>query len=218
MGRFGFQDAEKYGGSGGGKFFKLENDKDVARVRFLYDGVDDVEGYAVHEVEVDGRKKYVNCLRSYNEPVDNCPFCREKHFQIAKLFVPLYNVDEDSVQIWERGKKFFQKISSIASRYPNMCGHIFEIERNGAKGDKQTTYEVYEVEKDDTQLSDLPEAPEILGVYVLDKSYDDMEAYLNNGFFPDDSDAGVVRRRGGGRDDNSGSRRRTPSNRRGDAF
>lgn len=217
MSRFGFEDAEKYGGQGGGKFFKLVNDKDVARVRFLYDSIDDVEGFAVHEVEVDGRKRYVNCLRAYNEPLDNCPFCREKKFQIAKIFVPLYNVDEDSVQVWERGKKFFQKISSIASRYSNLCSHIFEIERNGKAGEQTTTYEIYEIDKDDTTLEDLPEKPDVLGVMVLDKSYDDMEAYLNNGFFPDDSDAGVVRRRSASRDsgdDTNTSRRRTPNRRR----
>lgn len=218
MGRFGVNDADNYGSQGGGKYFSLKNDKDVARVRFLYDSIDDVEGYAVHEVEVNGRKKYVNCLRSYNEPLDDCPFCREKKFQLAKLFVPIYNVDEDSVQIWERGKKFFQKISSISSRYPNICEHVFEIERNGAKGDTQTTYEIYEIEKDGTKLEDLPEAPEIVGMYVLDKSFDDMEAYLNNGYFPDDGEETVTRRRGRGESRDGGSRRRTPGGRRSDSF
>ena len=51
MARFNTQTAEKYGGQGGAGYFSLKNDKDVARVRFMYNGVDDVEGYAVHQVE-----------------------------------------------------------------------------------------------------------------------------------------------------------------------
>ena len=94
MARFTAQDADKYGGKGGAGFFSLKGDGDSAVVRFLYNDVDDVEGYAVHEVEIDDKKRYVNCLRDYNSPIDDCPFCRAKKYQIAKLFVPLYNEDE----------------------------------------------------------------------------------------------------------------------------
>lgn len=197
MARFNYNEAEKYGGQGGAGYFSLKNDKDVATVRFMYNGIDDVEGYAVHQVEVDGKKRYVNCLRAYNEPLDKCPFCREKKFQQAKLFIPIYNVDEDKVQIWERGKKFFAKISSICARYANgvnLVSQQFEIERNGKPHDTQTTYEIFPVERpDETTLDDLPELPNILGGVVLDKTAEDMEFYLENGTFPS-SDAPVRRR------------------------
>ena len=190
MARFNAQTAENYGGNGGHGFFSLANDKDTARVRFMYNGIEDLQGYAVHEVEIDGRKRYVNCLREYNEPIDNCPFCADHRFQLAKLYVPLYVLDEKGngeVKLWERGKKFISKIASICSRYPNLVSHIFEIERNGKKGEQTTTYEIYEVDQDDTILEDLPEVPEIVGGVVLDKSYEDMEYYLDNGVFPEES-------------------------------
>ena len=114
-------------------YFSLKDDKEVARVRFLFNGIEDVEGFAVHEVEVDGKKRYVNCLREYNQPKDACPFCKANMFTQAKLFIPVYNIDEDKVQLWERGKKFISKISSICARYPNVVAHKFEIERNGKK-------------------------------------------------------------------------------------
>jgi hypothetical protein len=198
MGRFKYDEADKYGGQGGAGYFSLKNDKDVARVRFMYDGIDDVTGYAVHQVEVGDKKRYVNCLRDYNQPIDSCPFCRAKKFQQAKLFIPLYNIDEDKVQIWERGKKFFSKISSICARYPNVVSHVFEIERNGKKGETTTTYEIYEVDRDETTLEDLPEASDPIGSVILDKSADDMEFYLENGYFPPegDDDDMPVRRRG----------------------
>lgn len=228
MARFNTETADKYGGQGGAGYFSLKNDKDVATVRFMYNGIDDVVGYAVHQVEIDDKKRYVNCLREYNEPKDKCPFCRENKFTTAKLFIPVYNIDQDRVQIWERGKKFISKISSICARYPEVVSHKFEIERNGAKGDTSTTYEIYEVGKDDTTLEDLPEAQEILGTIVLDKSADDMEFFLDNGYFPPEGDDAPVRRRSSrqeeeppfdeDRQDRRGSRRTPATSGRRDRF
>ena len=227
MARFRADEAEHYGGQGGAGYFSLKNDKDVARVRFMYNSADDVTGYAVHQVEIDGKKRWVNCLREYNEPVSKCPFCEAKKFQSAKLFIPLYNIDEDKVQIWERGRKFFAKISSICARYAtmgsNLVSHIFEIERNGKPGDTQTTYEIYEVGNDETTMDDLPEVSDPIGSVILDKSADDMAFYLENGYFPpnDDEDAPVRRRDSRREDDEEVDRRssrRTPATNRGDRF
>lgn len=218
MSRFNYQTADNYGGGGASQYFSLADDKDTARVRFMYSSIEDLQGYAVHEVEIDGYKKYVNCLREYNEPVDNCPFCREHMFQRAKLYIPLYVMDKNGngeVKLWERGKNFISKISSLCSRYPNLCSHIFEIERNGKKGDMQTTYEIYEIDHDDTILEDLPEVPDVVGSIILDKSYDDMEYYLQYGKFNDTTNNNSDRRSSG---DEQPSRRdevtrRTPSRR-----
>lgn len=224
MARFNTETADKYGGHGGAGYFSLKNDKDVAQVRFMYDSIDDVEGYAVHEVTIDDKKRYVNCLKEYNEPKDKCPFCAANKFTTAKLFIPIYNIDLDRVQVWERGKKFISKISSICARYPNVVSHKFEIERNGQKGDTSTTYEIYEIGKDDTTLQDLPEPNPILGTLVLDKSADDMEFYLDNGYFPPDDEDMPVRRRARSEDeppfeeDRRGSRRTPATSGRRDRF
>ena len=225
MARFNYQEADKYGGQGGAGYFSLKNDKDVATVRFMYNSIDDVEGYAVHQVEIDDKKRYVNCLREYNEPKEKCPFCKANMFTTAKLFIPIYNVDQDRVQVWERGKKFISKISSICARYPNVVSHKFVIERNGKAGDTSTTYEIYEVDKDDTSLEDLPEQNNVLGTLVLDKSADDMEFYLDNGYFTPDGDDVPVRR-GSNRqeeeppfeEDRRGSRRTPATSGRRDRF
>lgn len=216
MARFNTETVDHYGGQGGGGYFSLKNDKDVAQVRFMYNSIDDVEGFAVHQIEIDGKKRYVNCLREYNQPIDDCPFCRAKMYTVAKVFVPIYNIDEDRVQVWERGKKFITKISSICARYPNVVSHKFEIERNGKAGDTSTTYEIYEVGHDDTTLKDLPEQRDILGTLVLDKSADDMEFYLDNEYFPPDGDEMPVRRSKRNEDEPEAERRgsrRTPTRR-----
>jgi len=197
MARFKADEVEHYGGQGGGGYFGLANDGNVAQVRFLYNGIDDVEGLSVHQVQVNEKKRYVNCLRSYGDPLDVCPFCREKKATSAKLFIPVYNVDEDKIQIWERGKTFFQKMSGLCSRYSNsdnpLVSHIFEIERHGKRGDTSTTYEIYEQSQDDTVLEDF-DVPETVGGVVLDKTAEDMEYFLEEGVFPPEEDEKPRRR------------------------
>jgi hypothetical protein len=236
MAKFNASEAANYGGQGGGGFFGISEDKGVKRVRFLYNNADDIEGFSVHKVEIDGKERYVNCPRSYKDPVDDCPFCREQMKTQVKLFIPVYNIDEDQIQIWDRGKKMFEKMTSLCSRYANknnLVEHVFEVERHGKPKDTATTYEIYEVEKDDTQLEDFEEdMPKILGGLVLEKSAEDMEYYLEANEFPPEDDGEKPRRRGSSRreepeDDEeeeerparreSRPARRTPA-RRGDKF
>lgn len=218
MARFNVNDADNYGGQGGGGFFSLKNDKDVARVRFLYNGIADVEGDSVHEIERNGKKRYVNCLRGYGDPVDVCPFCKAGKFVQVKYFVPLYNLDTETYQTWERGKKFGAKLTSICSHYPNTVSHIFEIERNGKAGDTQTTYEIFETGTTPEVTLESFDVPNPLGTIILDKTAEEMETFLDTGDFGDDapqSEASAPQRRPVGnapQANNGGSfTRRTPA-------
>lgn len=231
MARFRADEADNYGGQGGAGFFSLKNDKDVARVRIMYNGVDDIEGYAVHSVEVNGKKRYVNCLREYNQPLDVCPFCAAKIPQAAKMFIPIYNEDEQKVQIWERGKTFFGKMSSVCARYASkgaLVSQVFEVERNGKAHDTRTTYEFYPIENDGKTLADLPEVADPIGSVILDKTADDMNCYLDTGAFPPEdggSDMPMRRRSANQQEDeppfdegtrrSAGTSRRTPATSRG---
>ena len=183
MPRFRADEVDNYGGSGGGGFFSLKNDKDVARVRILWNGIEDVEGYAVHEVMVNGKKRF-----------------KEHKFQTVKLYVPIYDIDEDKVKYWERGKKFMSKLTSLCARYSSedepLVSQVFEIERNGKQGDTNTTYEIYPVgHHDNTTLEDLPEARPVIGNLILDKTAEELEYYLDNGEFPDAEVEEPLRRR-----------------------
>lgn len=188
MAKFSANEADNYGGQGNGSFFGLKNDKDTAVVRFMYNTLEDIEGYAVHEIELDGKKRYVNCLREYNEPLDNCPLCAARYKVLAKLFVMVYDVDADEVKVWDRGKTFLSKLSSLCARYNPLVATPFEIERNGKKGDTNTTYETYAMQTDEITLEDLPELPELLGTLILDKTVDELNFFLDYGDFPSDRD------------------------------
>lgn len=238
MARFKMDEVDNYGGQGGGGFLRLEDDGDVARVRFCYDSPEDIEGIAVHRVKVgtrdDGNEVYrsVNCLRDYNAPLDDCPFCREKIPVKAKLYIPVYDIDNNVIKTWERGKNFFSKLSSLAGRYPAMVKRVFEIERCGKKGDKQTDYQIYPIDEDyDEKLTvadlvdEVGDLPEVIGGIVLDKTAEDMEYFLQEGKFPptdDDADEQEEERprRGSGRSSGKASERRTPgrTGRRGEGF
>lgn len=210
MGRFTANEIDNYGNSSTSSYFSLSNDGDVATVRFMYNDMNDIVGYAVHEVEIDGKKRYVNCIRSYNEPKHNCPLCAHGSMQRAKLYVPLYDCDSGEVKIWERGKTFFQKLSAICARYSNadtpLVAHTFEIERHGKKGETTTQYDIFETGKDDTRLEDLPDIPDVLGSVILDKTYDELTKFVETGSFDDASNVGYQRQY----DEPTG--RRTPAN------
>ena len=194
MAVFGINEADNYGSNGGGGYFSLKNDKDVANVRFLYDSVEDVQGFAVHEVDVNGKKRAVNCLRDYGQPIETCPFCQSGKPVRVKYYIPLYETKSGKTVIWERGKKFGAKLSSLCARFPHLVSHTFDIERNGKAGDEQTTYEIYHTgETPDVKLDDF-ESPTILGGLVLNKSVEDMQYYNDRQVFPDDNSAAPTRR------------------------
>lgn len=217
MGRFYANEVDNYGGNGRSSFFSLKDDGDVARVRFMYNTAEDIVGYAVHEVvDNDGKKRCINCLRSYNEPKSKCPLCAADNFQKAKLYIPLYDIDADEVKIWERGKTYFSELSSNCARYSSadspLVAQVFEIERHGKKNDPKTTYGTYPIgSPDDTRLEDLPEIPEVLGRFVFDKTEEEIKEFLATGRF-DSADSG---RREPNEDEPI---RRTPSRRRGESF
>jgi len=204
MGKISLNDIDNYGNSSNGQYFQLKDDGDRARVRFLYRDINDLTPYVVHEVQVGDKRKYVNCLRSYNEPVDKCPLCAAQYKAIPKLFLKLYNEDAGECQVWERGKTYASRIANLASHFNPLCDEIVEISRSGAKGDMQTRYDFMPLENVPVELDDY-ECAEPLGWMVLDKTAEEMNAFLDLGDFPDDS-ANVAQQRSGE------VTRRTPQN------
>ena len=198
MASFGIDRAEQYGGQGGSGYFSLKNDKDTAVVRFLYNGIDDVLGYSVHEVVHNGKKRYVNCPREYGDSMDKCPMCKAGEPVRVKYFIPLYLVDSGNTVVWERGKEFGNKLSSLCSRYPNLVSHRFEIERNGVRGSKDTAYEIYplqDTEEDKSVRLEDFDVSDPLGGLILVKSAEEMATYLRTGAFPENGGQASTPRR-----------------------
>lgn len=189
MARFNMETADNYGSSSKGSFFVLKDDGDKARVRFLYNGIEDIQGYVVHKVQVGDKERYVNCLREYNEPLEKCPFCAAQMKVTPRLFLKLFNEDAGECQIWERSKSYYQKLSGYATRYKPLYNEIIEIERHGKKGDKQTDYQFFPIDNQAINIEDEQyECSEPLGTIILDKTADEMNEYLDTGDFPQSAD------------------------------
>lgn len=183
MARFNYDTADNYGGSGGAGFFSLKDDGDQANIRYLYNQLADIEGFAVHEIEVNGKKRYVNCLREYGDPIESCPLCAERYKQIAKLFLYIWDEDTQEVKIWDRGKTYYKDLSALSANIKSFVGTVFQITRSGKKGDTGTKYTNWPLSTDDATLEEFPELTPILGSLVLDKTFEELDFFLDNGFF-----------------------------------
>ena len=200
MGRMSMNNSGKFATQGNNDFFFLADDGDVASVRMLYDQPDgsDMDYYLVHEVEIDGKKRYVACNALSEDGnslhTDNCPLCQAGYKRLEKLFIQLYIPEEDAVKTWDRGRNFVQKIQTYINRYGSLVNYPIEIERKGKAGDSNTTYEIFVMENDGMTLADFPEKQELLGTFILDVTAEDMEAMVDGTYTVEASDSGSSRR------------------------
>lgn len=187
MGKINIKDSGKFQQTGGSDFFTLKDDGDTAKVRFLYTELDgsDIDYFLVHEVEIDGKRRYVSCNAVDSEGkmhVEDCPLCQSGNKPKEKLFLQLYNADEDKLMIWERGKNFVAKIVTYLNRYGALIEQPFDIERRGKKGDKDTTYELFALAKDNKTLEDFPEKQQIEGTLIIKCTKSDMMDIIDGVF------------------------------------
>lgn len=201
MGRINPNEMERYESNNSSEWLKLQNDGDVARVQFLYKNYNDLDTFACHRVQVGDKERYVDCKRDYDSPIDDCPFCANGIPVKPVMMLSMYDHADGKVKIWERGKTFRKKIEALFNRYPNLSTMVFEIERRGAKGDKKTQYEIFPMpEVVPVDVSEI-ERPEFIGSFILDKSVDEMQYYIDHGVFPEENNNKTneeepIRRRG----------------------
>ena len=94
--------------------FLLRDDGDYADVVFLYQSVDDAMVVDTHYIKSAEYSGYVQCCGR------NCPACAKGIKVQSKLFIPLYNIFENKVEIWDRGIRFSnQFLRDVFNHYPN---------------------------------------------------------------------------------------------------
>lgn len=197
MARVSYEDSEKYFSGSGSDWFQLKNDGDVARVQFMLNSIDDIPIFSTHKVKVGDKERYVDCIRNPQDPIDACPFCAAGLPAKAVRFIVMFQHDDNKVKIWERGRQFISKLQGLINRYNPLEEKVFEVERHGKAGDTNTKYEIYPLDGVEPVNMDEVEMPELEGSLILQKSFEDMEYYLDNGNFPsDDGNNEPVRRRG----------------------
>lgn len=199
MARVKLSDSDAYVAGGGGfGFFKIGDDGETKSIRLLYNSIDDIPADIVHRVSVDGKTRWVNCLRNNaDDPEDMCPLCAAKNQRQRRIFLRVFEITkfdrkgkpvEGDVKYWDRGNTIISDLESLSRRYSPLVKHIFEVERKGARGDMKTSYKFYETFDDDKTLKDFPEEEDILGTIILDKTAAEMDEFIETGSFPKDSD------------------------------
>lgn len=211
MARVSYEDSEKYFSGSGSDWFQLKNDGDVARVQFMLNSIEDIPIFSTHKVKVGDKERYVDCLRNPQDPIDACPFCAAGIPSKAVRFIIMYQHDDNKVKIWERGRQFISKLQGLINRYNPLENYVFEIERHGKAGSTDTKYEIYPLDGVQSVNMEEIEVPELEGSLILQKTFEEMEEYLDMGSFPDSGDNAPVRRRGAEAPRGSAPVRRTPA-------
>jgi hypothetical protein len=96
--------------------FILTKDKEKARVRFLYQSLEEVTPVELHSPALGKTRKMIN--------------------------IPIYNEDAKCRQIWERSIFIYPTLEKIYAQYDNVPEYIFEIIRLGEPGDIHTKYDI----------------------------------------------------------------------------
>lgn len=157
-------------------FFFLSDNGKTGNVRFMIDKLSDIESYSVHSVMVNGKKRYVDCLKNPNGTGD-CPLCKSGNKAATRVFFNVYNVDEDAAQIWERSvKQAFELENSIKNtNSESISNDTYKVTRVGYKGDNATKYLLEKINSDDIGLNSLPQKPEIYGKFIKVKTAEEIQ-------------------------------------------
>lgn len=141
----GFKSAIEYNEERYGNLFTLPNDNDYADVVFLYQNIKDVLVADVHYIKSADYSGYVHCCGK------GCPACGKGIRVQNKLFIPLYNINNQKIEFFDRSTRFeSQLMNDVFSRYPNPSEFVFRITRHGEAGSPDTRYEIKAVAKNST--------------------------------------------------------------------
>lgn len=131
-------------------YFTLKNDKDTAIVRFMHDSPEDFDIVACHRFNINGKPRWVNCIRDPKDPIDNCPLCASEKKVEYRFFIHLieYTRGEDgkvlaTPKVWERPSGYINTFTNLINEYGPLSENIFKVTRNGAAGSTSTTYDIF---------------------------------------------------------------------------
>lgn len=128
--------------SGGSTGFRLEKDGSKARVIFLYEGPESIDGWACHRFQM-GARGYtvtVDCPRQSKDPIEKCPACQDGQQLYTRLFVRMYNLDQNKVEVWDRASGFRTELLGQMAYFNPLYSKIYEITRHGSG--LQTRYQL----------------------------------------------------------------------------
>ena len=198
MARISFEDVKTNDENNVG-FFSLKNDGEEATVRFMCDSLSDLEILTVHNIEVDGKFRQINCIREPNDPIESCPLCANDTELRQVVFIKVMNYKTDNSgkitaypEIWQRNaSSYVPKMKSYLDNYGPLSNIVCKVVRHGAARSPKTTYDiipnlnpqVYTMEAYPLNVEAF-EDYSVVGRVVLDKNREDIITFCNTGAFP----------------------------------
>lgn len=119
-----------------GNLFRLPNDNDSADVVFLYTSSAEQLIADVHYIKSPDYSGYAHCCGV------GCPACGKGWKVENHFFIPLYNIQNNRIEFFDRSTRFLSQMAAVFSAYPNPSEYVFKIIRHGAAGSKDTRYEI----------------------------------------------------------------------------
>ena len=208
MARYSVQEAQDLLPSNIG-YFSLKEDGDVAPVRILYSRPSDIEIVSVHRVMVKGRERNIECAKEHKEDADEvCPLCASGAKVGYRIFVPVFDIEENAVKIWEKGGTFYKKLDPYFMRTDKLWEEIIEVKRHGRGEDRNPTYSlslitgeyadtdsIHDFDIEEVEIPDISDANSYL---LIKKTPEQMRYFLEHGMFEDDDGGRQGRNNGGG--------------------
>ena len=179
-------------------FFSLKNDGDEAIVRFMHDDTSSFEILGTHSIQLNGKYRRVNCVRSPKDPINSCPLCERGENTEYRFYIHLlqYTNNPDGTvsvepKIWERSLVYAKRLGEYINNYGPLSDIICKVVRHGRAGDMKTEFEIIpnlnkQIYRDDifVKKENLFEDYKALGRTVLDKTADEIKEFINTGNFP----------------------------------
>lgn len=96
--------------------FQLDRDGAKAKIRFLYKSLDEIV------------------------VIKNTKQSEQHKYGFGRIQIPIFNVDKDCHQIWERGVFAYRMLEDIYGKYEDVPSKVFEVTRHGNADDLSTYY------------------------------------------------------------------------------
>lgn len=173
-------------------YFSLKKDQDEAIVRFMIDSPEDFDIVVVHQAKVGNFNRSVNCIRSAQDPIENCPLCEAGYKIGFRFYIRLieYLPDEQGnivgvPKIWERSSMYVQTFNDLLQEYGKLSDCVFKVKRNGATGSKDTVYSILFANQrlyEGPEYAKIPDAfkgYKVLGHAVVNKNFEELQALLS---------------------------------------
>lgn len=135
MAKFSFDQMMQHTSGGGSSFFNLKENEE-ARVRFLYNTLQDIEGYTVHEFNKNNNYATIVCARQEGEAKDVCKWCMMDSKPVNRVIIPLYNEDSGEIQYWKRSEQWVKdtmlpQVEEIVNQGAAISSQVYKVKRKG---------------------------------------------------------------------------------------